>query len=396
MKKVYILIICSLIMLVSCAEKQLEPITESLGKPTVPTEISVEPISGGVVISYRVPDVEDILGVKAVYSLADGKQREVISSYYNDRVRIVGYDDMEEHKAVLYTVNRAMELSDPVTVEFIPLESSISKVSKSMRIVRDFGGAQYSWNNEDRESITMEMLTNNELGDMEAMKIMTTASKTGTYALRGYNVDPRWFAAVLRDNYGNVSDTIYPRNELGEKIQIAPMYEQKLDKSPMRVVILNNDAAFNDFGASNENLIDDNLDTFGHSSNGTMPASVTIDLGEYVKLSRVVIHQRNNEYYGWGNPRTFEVYYSENEPDRSGDWGQWTKLLDCEVIKPSGMSSGTNTDEDIEAAKEGHDFSFDIDQKTLRYLRFKFTKVWTSSTFCHPAELTFYGDPNVE
>ena len=85
MKKVYILIICSLIILVSCAEKQLEPITESLGKPTVPTEISVEPISGGVVISYRVPDVEDILGVKAVYSLADGKQREVISSYYNDR-----------------------------------------------------------------------------------------------------------------------------------------------------------------------------------------------------------------------------------------------------------------------------------------------------------------------
>ena len=68
MKKVYILIICSLIILASCGEKQLEPITESLGKPTVPTEISVEPISGGVIISYRVPDVEDILGVKAMYS----------------------------------------------------------------------------------------------------------------------------------------------------------------------------------------------------------------------------------------------------------------------------------------------------------------------------------------
>ena len=38
---------------------------------------------------------------------------------------------LEEHKAVLYTVNRAMELSDPVTVEFTPLESSISKVSES-------------------------------------------------------------------------------------------------------------------------------------------------------------------------------------------------------------------------------------------------------------------------
>ena len=79
------------------------------------------------------------MGVKAVYSLADGKQREVISSYYNNQVRIMGYDDMEEHEAVLYTVNRAMELSEPVTVSFTPLESSISKVSKSMKIIRDFG-----------------------------------------------------------------------------------------------------------------------------------------------------------------------------------------------------------------------------------------------------------------
>ena len=42
----------------------------------------------------------------------------------------MGYDDMEEHEAVLYTVNRAMELSEPVTVSFTPLESSISKVSE--------------------------------------------------------------------------------------------------------------------------------------------------------------------------------------------------------------------------------------------------------------------------
>ena len=396
MKKIYILITLSLMILVSCTEKRLEPITESLGMPTVPTEISVEPVSGGVVISYRVPDVEDILGVKAVYSLADGKQREVISSYYNNQVRIMGYDDMEEHEAVLYTVNRAMELSEPVTVSFTPLESSISKVSKSMKIIRDFGGAQYSWTNDERESITMEMLTNDESGNMVAMKIMTTASKTGTYALRGYDIDPRWFAAVVRDNYGNVSDTIYPRNESGEKMQIAPLYEQKLNKSAMRVMILNNDTPFNDFGGSNANMIDDNLETFGHSSNGTMPASFTIDLGEPVKLSRVVLYQRNNEPYGWGNPRVFEVYYSDSEPERSGDWGQWTKLLDCEVIKPSGMPIGTNTDEDMEALKEGHDFSFDVDQEPVRYLRFKFIKVWTSSTFCHPAEFTFYGDPNVE
>lgn len=395
-KKIYILITLSLMIVASCTEKQLEPITASLGKPAVPTEINVEPVSGGVVISYRIPDVEDILGVKAVYSLSDGKQREVISSFYNNQVRIIGYDDMDAHQAVLYTINRAMEQSDPVPVTFTPLESSISKVSKSMKIVRDFGGAQYSWTNEEHESLTMEMLTNDESGNMIAMKIMSSASKTGTYALRGYGVEPRWFAALVRDNYGNVSDTIYPRNASGEKMQLAPMFEQKLNKSSMRVIILDNDTPFSDFGAANENLIDDNIETFGHSSNGSMPASVTIDLGAYVKLSRVVIHQRNNEPYGWGNPRLFQIYASADEPVRNGDWGQWTQWLDCEIVKPSGMPSGTNTDEDMEALKEGHDFSFGVDREPVRYLRFKFTKVWTSSTFCHIAEFTFYGDPNVE
>lgn len=89
MKKIYLFMVLALMIWASCTEKQLEPITKSLGKPAVPTEINVEPISGGVVISYRVPNVEDILGVKAVYSLSDGKQREVISSYYKDRKSVV-------------------------------------------------------------------------------------------------------------------------------------------------------------------------------------------------------------------------------------------------------------------------------------------------------------------
>lgn len=395
MKHLLFFLIIAAVM-ASCDEKKLEPITPSLGQPGIPTDVKTEAIAGGVIITYRIPDAEDILGVKAVYSLADGKERETLSSFYTNQIRIEGYDDEKEHKVTLYAVNRAMVQSEPVEVTFVPMESAISKVAKSLTIERDFGGALYSWKNEDRASMTIEMLTTDSLGAMVAMNIMTTASKEGSYALRGYDTKPRWFAALVRDNFSNVSDTIYPLNREGNRLQLEPMYEQKLDKSDITFLPLSNDVEFNAFGGNNQYMIDDDLNSFGHSDNGTLPASVTMDLGMYCKLSRVVINQRNNDFYGWGNPKTFEVYTTDGVPDNSGDWSQWNKILDCEVIKPSGQPSGTLTDEDREAAEEGHDFSFSLNQEPVRYVRFRFTEVWTSSTFCHVAEITFYGDPNVE
>ncbi|NDV80402.1 DUF5000 domain-containing lipoprotein [Bacteroides sp. 51] len=394
MKKIYLIIVTSLFMMSSCDEKRLEPITPSLGKPGIPTEINVEVVAGGAIISYRIPETEDILGVKAVYQLADGKTREVMSSLFNDEVKIEGYVDTAEKRVTLYALNRAMTLSDPVEVSFTPLEAAISKARKSMQIAPDFGGAQYTWKNEDRANLTLEVLTTDSTGVMTAMKVLTTGTVDGKYSLRGYDTDSRWFAAIFRDNFGNATDTIYPVNPNGEKMQLVPIYEQKIDKKQIRFLFLNNDASFGYFDGSEDNMIDDNTETFGHSPNGSMPAAFSLDLGSRVKLSRVVIHQRNNYPYGWGNPKTFEIYECTSSPEKNGDWNQWNHILDCEVIKPSGLPIGNDSEEDKEALENGHDFTFDLEQEPIQYIRFRFTSVWTSSTFCHPAEITFYGDPN--
>lgn len=395
MKKIYLILAACLITIISCDEKKLEPITSSLGKPGIPSEIRVEAVSGGAVISYRIPEAEDILGVKAVYQLADGKSREIISSMFDDRLKIEGYVDCEEKKVTLYAINRAMVLSDPVDVTFTPLESAISKVSRSMHIVPDFGGAQYTWENTDRANLTLEVLTTDSTGVMTAMRVLTTASVKGVYNLRGYDTDPRWFAAIFRDNFGNATDTIFPMNNVGERIQLMPLFEQKLDTKQFRVLYLDNDASFANFGGSEDDMFDDNFDTFGHTSNGSMPASISIDLGDKVKLSRLVIKQRNHAYYGWGNPKTFKVFECDIEPDKSGNWEQWSHIMDCEVIKPSGLPEGSNTEEDLEAVRNGHDFTFSLEQGPVRYVRLLFTSVWTSSTFCHMSEITFFGDPNI-
>lgn len=384
----YLNLIALSLMVCSCSEKQLEPITASLGKPGVVTEVKAEPISGGVVISYRIPNAEDILAVKGVYSLVDNKEFEVSSSFYENKITIQGYNDTLKHTVKLYAVNRAQELSDPVEISFNPLESSLSKAIKTVGIVSDFGGAQFNWRNEDKAPLTFEFMAQDSLGQMQTLKIISTEADTSRYSLRGYKPEARLFATILRDNYGNASDTIYPLEG-----KITPLYEEKLNKKKMVVMKLSNDVSFTNWEGMDSYLIDDDLGTFGHSPSNSMPAPFTVDLGSVAKLSRVVMFQRkySDTYYSWGNPLSFEVYGCATKPSLDGDWSQWTKIMDCPIVKPSGSPSGTVTDEDISAAESGHEFAFELTQAPLRYIRIKILDTWGGSSFTHPADVDFYG-----
>lgn len=393
MKTKYFKLIALLFIVCSCSEKQLEPITGSLGKPGVVTEVNMKAVAGGVVVSYRIPKSEDILGVKGVYALADGKTYEASASFYENKLEILGYNDTEIHTAKLYAINRAQELSDPVEISFTPLESSLSKTIKTMDIVKDFGGAQFNWINEDRSPFTLEFLAQDSLGRMQAMKIITSESDTARQTLRGYAPEPRLFATIIRDYWGNASDTIYPKEG-----KLIPLFEEKLKKQDMKVMKLSNDANFTNWEGTDAFLIDDNYDTFGHSPNSSVPAALTIDLGCLAKVSRVVIYQRNGVgnatagYYMWGNPKKIQIFGCVNKPSQSGDWNEWTKIIDGAIIKPSGSPVHTNTDEDIAVAQSGHEFVFELTQAPLRYIRVNILSTWEGTSYTHPAEVSVYGE----
>ncbi len=378
----------ALLFLVSaCDEKELEPISGSLGKPGIVTGIETEPVPGGVTITYRIPESEDILAVKGVYTLPSGKTYEATTSFYENKLEITGYNDMNEHTVNLFAVNRAQEMSDPVPVAFTPQESSLSKVSKTMEIISAFGGAQYSWLNPDEAPLTFEFMAQDSLGNLNTMKIITSEADTMKQALRGYDPEPRVFAALIRDNWGNASDTIYPPGKT-----VLPLFEEKLDKSNMSVMKLGSDASFTNWEGMDSYLIDDDTETFGHSASSSLPAAFTIDLGVTAKLSRIVMFQRDNFVYSWGNPKNFEVYGCDHRPGQDGDWDDWTLIMHCTIIKPSGSPVGTNTDEDVAALEAGHEFAFDLNQAPLRYIRIRILDTWGGSTFTHPAEVTFYGE----
>src|SRR5690606_29745287 len=114
-------------VVIACQEREYLPISGSVGKPDKVTDVGVRSVPGGAVINYKVPNDNNILGVKAVYQ-RNGKKVETLVSFYDNILNIEGFVDNASHLVQLITVNRALEESEPVEVSFTPLEAPINIV----------------------------------------------------------------------------------------------------------------------------------------------------------------------------------------------------------------------------------------------------------------------------
>ena len=385
MKTKYFIFTCLSFFLFSCAEKELKPTSGSLGKPGIVTEVKTEALPGGVLISYKIPNTEDIIEVKAIYTLPNGKTLEQTSSFYENKMELLGYVGTNEQEVTLYTINRAQEKSDPVKVKFTPLVASITKITESIDIISDFGGAQFSWTNEDKFPINLEFFTTDSLGRFQLLRVLTSESQVANFSLRGYAPLDRKFGILIRDNYGNASDTI-------QKI-IIPYFEERFDKKKMNVMKLTNDENFTNWEGMDSYIIDDDRESFGHSPANSLPASFTIDMGIVANVSRVVFYNRNygDSYYSWGNPKDIKIYGRKDAPSQSGNWDDWGEPLIVDaLLRPSGLNS--DTDEDRAFAEAGFEFIVPLTAGPLRYIRVTILSTQTGPTFTHPAEVDIYGE----
>jgi hypothetical protein len=387
----YVMMIALFLTAFSCTEKEMVPISGGEGKPDKITILGEpEPIPGGAIISFQAPANNDILGVKAVYDI-NGKEYTSSVSYYENKLRIEGYIDTVEHVARLYTINRAQQLSDEVRVSFTPKKASLLKVVPTVDIDAYFQGARFTWKNEDKASLIFSMLAADDNGNLQTMQMKTSNASSDFVVLRGFDVEPRQFALVISDKWGNVSETIYPEEGL-----LTPISEQRLDKNKMSFLSLENDTYWTAFGqgANLYKLIDDialNDDNLAHSDYNTVPgASFTMNIGSPAILSRMVVYQRimYERYFNAGNVQLFEVYGRKDPPSQNGDWSEWTKIMDCEVIKPS-PGNGSN-DDDLAAAEAGAEFLFPVMPEDYQYLRIKVIQSFESH-WAYFTELTLYG-----
>ena len=91
----------------ACSEDERLMIKTDDVAPQPISNVQVKNIPGGAVISYQLPDDEDLLYVKANYSLKEGSKNEVRASLYVDTLKIAGFGTEEERSVELIAVDRS-------------------------------------------------------------------------------------------------------------------------------------------------------------------------------------------------------------------------------------------------------------------------------------------------
>ncbi|MCL3779226.1 DUF4959 domain-containing protein [Prolixibacteraceae bacterium JC049] len=399
--KNYIIAFCFIILIavLACEEDKHKPITKDKQIPSAVLNPKVKNLPGGALITYDLPDEDDLLYVEAKYQLKNGTNLKVKASVFGDTLEVTGFGDTDVYNVDLYTIDRSENRSEPVQVQVQPETPQVINVFESLTLAPTFGGVNVKWENDLKDPMAIKILIpdtlNNNEGFIDLETIYTEASK-GDYNIRGFKIEEIPVYGVVRDRWNNYSDTI--------KVDILPLYEEEIDKSKFKEVILPNDTKqvepWNANGFSTiPKLWDGNSDSRLVGFNGEMPEYYyTFDMGTVAKLSRFKFWQftqSSGKYlYFDAQYRKFKIYGAETL-DASGDIGSWTLLKECEIVKPSGLPDGLKnyTNEDKQIALEGHDFEIPLEAPAVRYIRVQVVETASGLNWASCGEMTFWGQP---
>lgn len=373
--------LCLMVFLMGCEESVKGPLFDDSMPPGPVANIVVENGPGKAVIRYTPPSDNDLLYVKAAYSLSNGEMVEVRTSKYADSLLVEGFGDTNPHQVSVYAVDGGENISEPVQVTVEPTTPDVFLVAESMEMVPEFGGVLFRWKNDNNAPLSFIVYAEDENGEFSPVETVYSGVTTGAYTLRGFDPEEKEFGIVVRDRWDNFSETM--------KARVTPLFEQELDKDLFNKILLDGDSDMDAWEGLYEYAYDDSPSTFNHTWAGSgWPQHWSLDLGVTARLSRVNVLQRQTFFYSHGNPRLMEIFGSNIDPE-SPDFTGWTKLKDCVATRPS-LDGGT-ADEDQLHFESGDEYSFSLDDPPVRYVRFVVHETWGNTGFIHFAEVTFYG-----
>ncbi len=385
-QKLFLLIALLGIITFACKEEPVGQQPNDNVPPGAVSNVKVQNIPGGAILTYSVPTDEDLLYVTAEYTRKDGVVSEARASMYTDTLKVVGFGDTQPREVALVAVDRSRNKSAAVNVTINPLVPDVNTIGKTLNMVADFGGVHAYWTNQNRAEISVVVLKEDKNKEYVPIETFYSTMVDGEGAKRGMDTIPANFAVYVQDRWENRSETI--------KFTLKPIYETKFDRLKFREVVLPNDEK-SAWGWVMPRAWDGTIGDQGfHTGNGTgrWPHSFTIDLGITGRLSRVIEWQRQGSYYyNHGNMQTFEIWGCQTL-DATGNWANWTKLMTCVSIKPSGLPTGQVSAEDKAWANAGEEFINSPMNPKVRYIRIKCLKTWSNGDFLHVSELQFYGD----
>ncbi|TDW96876.1 DUF4959 domain-containing protein [Dinghuibacter silviterrae] len=382
-------------------------------KPGPVTNVQVTNFSGGAILTYTLPNSQNILYVQANYMINAKDSRQAKSSYYSDTVTVSGFAQSQDYQVTLTVVSRANVSSDPVTVTVHPTTPPYLLAIPTVKMVPDFGGVNITVANPAKAPIGIIVIGPDSTGKLQIIDQNYTNQDSSNFSLRGYDTLPRQFGVYITDQWNNYSDTVYAT--------IKPIYEVEMNKSLFKKYTLPSDVLpFDDQSYWDvQNLWDNNINEPTYNTEQPItplvwPSWVTFDMGESAKLSRFNLVGRTGDnptggfMWGYGTPQAFvlwgrpDVPMDENMPDSTNlppvggtTANGWINLGEYHSpAKPSGLPNPQFTSADLAFWQAGFNFNFALTLPKVRYIRFEcLTNMGGTNNFFDMNELTFWGDP---
>ncbi len=381
-----------LLGVMGCKREMLnKPIDGDTNQPGIVSNVVVVNQNGKATLSYSLPVDENLLYVKAVYETMPGRSIEVKASYYTNSLVVEGFGDTLEHEVKLYAVSSSEVMSAPVSVKVKPLTPPIDLAFRTLKVVPTFGGINISCENVTTSDLTIVPLVDTlNSGNWFNLDNVYSHDSLINRNIRGMDTVQKKFAFYIRDRWLNHSDTLF--------MEISPFFEKLFSKSDWKSYPLPGDAVLA-YGTLVPKMYDGNQHpgwpnvAFTDESAGS-PQTLTLDLGVPGTYSRLLINsykELGNKYYVRGAPKDFEIWGS-NSPNLNGAYdASWTRLLTCNVTKPSGLPAGEESGVDAAVAYDGWAFEFPAGLPAYRYIRIKNLRNWQGTYFMTIAELTLWG-----
>ena len=384
------------IIITGCKQETLnKPTITNNNAPGVVTNVQVQNQNGQSALTYTLPSDNDLFYVKAVYETSPGKTREVVASQYTNTLTVDGFGDTLAHVVKLYAVNSSEKVSAPVAVTVTPLTPPFALAFRSLKITPTFGGFNVACDNPTQGNLAIvpmvDTANNGLFVQSKGMDNIYSNSVLIKASVRGQPAVERKYAFFVRDRFLNHSDTLF--------LKFTPFYEEQFSKLDWATYVLPGDAT-NLYSYTDVSKIYDRNFTGGWPNclftveSAGSPQMVTLDLGKQRVFSRFILNpfiEIGNVYYVRGNLRDFEIWGSNNPNVNGALDASWTKLVTCNVVKPSGSPSGTETAADYNYAHDGWGFDFPAGISAYRYLRIRSLRNWTGSYFMSISEFTLFG-----
>ena len=381
-------------MVVSCESEDKKDTTP----PGELTITSTEATYGGAIISYTLPNDDDILYVRADYTNGKGEAVFRTVSKHVNQIEVSGFVVEEDVTVSLTVVDENQNKSKAVEHEIRPLQSFIYLVQESIEIVPDLGGVQVSWENIEEKTVFIYLHIAD--GDEEETRILSSSNATENIFVRGLEAKELGFSTKVEDFDGNITSLI-------EEGYYTPLFEEKINKDTWALVS-NLSIDGNAYEGATVNFWDDVVDTFETNSDNSYfiinrndnggvlrwPLDIVIDLNKKVKINRFKIWQRAFWYNGPGD----QPYYYQSENLRSFDLfvsmdkSEWALLGSFQIEEPT---NGDISQALLDEAVAGHNFNLDEISPEFRYLKFSITSNFGSDSFCHGSEISLFGRDNL-